>query len=250
MKTTIENEAYRSQLLRMVRALATAQADGVASDVSHDSKSLGVKLFVDGNLDKRFEKLADGLEFVAPAFRRFDKLIVAYIKAAPLVAYDTGASDCERMLVWLSQSRRLTARQQDYITCQRARHAVEEAVREDRLRYVRFQERHSVTSHLIPELPLGIAMLYLNPIRIWATFRTTSLLGVDDKLPAKVVFFPIDGEVGTAVLDTRGQALLKELELLQPLPFTSWAARCQSADSDDLLETVRELATMGLIAIA
>ncbi len=250
MNPAIQRETYREQLLRMTRALANAQAEAVHADISPDSQPLGVKMFVDGNLDKRFEKLASGLEFVAPAFRKFDDLIVSYLKSTPLAAYDTGASDSEQMLVWLEQSHRLTARQQDYVSCQRARHAVEDAARADRLSYVRFHERWSVTSNLVEELPTGIVMLYLNPIRVWATFRTTALIGDDDELPARVVFFPIEGEISTATLDQRGQALLTELEHLQPLPFTSWAARCQHAESDELLETVRDLAAMGLLAVA
>lgn len=227
-----------------------AECAQVECDFSSDSKPLGVKMFVDGNLDKRFEKLLDALDFLSPAFKQFDELIVSYIRATPLAAYDTGGSDAERMLDWLQRTRKLSARQQDYIACQRARHAVEEAAREDRLAYVRFQERWSVTPALAADLPTGVALLYLNPIRIWTTFRTTTLLGEGAEPPCQVVFFPVQGEISTAALDDRGAALLAELAALCPVGFDSWAAVTQHADSDDLLQTVRDLAEMGLVAVA
>lgn len=250
MKPAIQRESYRDQLLRLTQAFAGARSEEVIADLSSDSQPLGVKLFIDGNLDKRFQKLSDGLEFVAPAFRNFDDLIVAYVKAIPLAAYDTGASDSERMLRWLEGTRRLTPRQQDCIACQRARHAVEDAARHARLAYVHFQERWSVTRALVDRLRDGRVRLYLNPIRVETTLCTSTFLGDDADLPAQVVFFPIAGEISSAALEPQGRALVEELISLEPISFPAWAACTEHADEEELLETVRDLAAMGLVAVA
>ena len=241
---------YRDQLLRMTRALAHANSDAIAADLSHDSTPAAVKMFVDGNLDKRFEKLMNGLEFIAPAFRRFDNLVEAYVRESTLTAYDSGVSDCDRMLAWLEQMRRLSPRQLDYIACQRARHQVEALAREHRLEYVRFHERWSVTQTLVEQLPAGMAILYLNPIRVWTTIGAAELLGEEVDRTTRVVFFPVAGEISTAALDDRGSALLAELVALGPAPYLSWAATSKVAQDEDLLDIVRDLAAMGLVAVA
>ena len=131
-----------------------------------------MKIFVDGNLEKRFEKLQAQLEFVADGFDRFDDLIADYIRARPSAAYDTGISDGERMLVWLTETKglsqnptdarnvrgdsnqrrgfridtkTLSPEQLDYIACQRARHAIEETARQ----HIEPQEKYAPPSRMI-----------------------------------------------------------------------------------------------------
>src|SRR5262245_39962581 len=141
----MSQETYRQKLTRLARALASADALAVAGDLATGCPPRRAILFTDGNCEKRFEKLTDQLDFVAPAFDDFPGLIDAFIRSQPLVAYDTGASDGEQMLLWLTRTQNCTAEQLDHIACQRGRHAVEDLARCNRLGHTRFQELHSVT---------------------------------------------------------------------------------------------------------
>ena len=75
-------EAYRGQLSRLARAMAMAKSSEVQDDLDQDSAPSFVKMFVDGNLDKRCDKLLTQLEFVAPAFEDFEPLVVEFLARA------------------------------------------------------------------------------------------------------------------------------------------------------------------------
>lgn len=246
----IAGESYRDQLRRLTQGLARADTSAVRADLSPDSTLNAVKMFVDGNLDKRFEKLQDALELVGGAFRDFDELIADYVRAIPLSAYDTGASDCERMLRWLRETRRLTPRQRDHIACEEARHQVEALARSERLAYVRFQERRSVTPQLAEQLlEEDGPCIYLNPIRVWTVLETNALVGDDAQPPCHVVFFPVDGEIHSALLEAEGRQWIEELTERAPITLAAWGVTSAYASADELVDVVRDLAEMGLVAL-
>src|SRR5688572_26187494 len=116
--------AYRSQLARWAQDLAIARRTSVETALAAGSADMHVKMFTDGNLDKRFNKLQNALEFIGEAFDGFDDALAEYVRDLPLAAYDTGSSDAERFLDWLAGRRPLSAEQQDYVACQRGRFAV------------------------------------------------------------------------------------------------------------------------------
>ena len=242
---------YPRQLRRLVQAMSMPNRErGVAASLSPQSTPSRVKMFVDGNLEKRRDKLEKQLEFVAAAFEDFDEMIVEYIKAGPLAAFGCAASDGEQMLKWLVGSRAVTAEQRDYISCQQARHAVEQRARRDRLAYVRFQELSSLVDELLPQVGRDDRLrLWLNPTRVWATFETTELVDEDVEPPVNVLFFGSRGAVASAVLELEGQALLNELADYQPCHISQWAEVSSWADRDELIEFARDLAEMGLVAI-
>jgi hypothetical protein len=205
-------------------------------------------MFVDGNLDKRLDKLARQLEFVEPQFAEFESLLIDYIRAKPLMALDDGIQDADRMLVWLMAHRELTAEQRDYIVCQRARHAIEELARRHRLDYVRFHERFSLVDQLLARLESDPSLrIHLNPIRRWTRFTTSALLEETTPPPASVLFFGSQGAVASAVLELEGQTLINELADLQPCTLDEWAALTQLVDRQRLVEFCHDLARMGLI---
>ena len=138
--------AYREELRRWVPALAGLKAtNGVCDALDPGSSPAGLKLFAEGNLSKRREKLHAQLEFVAEAFDDFDDIASAFIRSVPSAAYDTTATDGERFLSWLERCDELRPRQRDYVACQRARLAVEAAARADRRGHLRFQELWGLT---------------------------------------------------------------------------------------------------------
>jgi hypothetical protein len=248
----MSQETYRQKLTRLARALARADAPAVAGDLAPGCPPARTRLFTDGNCEKRLEKLTDQLKFVAPAFSDFPGLIEAFIRAEPLAAYDTGASDGERMLLWLTRSQNCTRQQLDHIACQRGRHAVEDLARCNRLGHVRFQELCSVTPGDEQELQLLLAAgaaLHLNPIRIWTTFHTRVLLDEDADVPAAVILFPIGRQIATAVLEEDGRPLVNELARLGSCSLAQWASVSRLADSERLAEFITDLAGLGLAAV-
>jgi hypothetical protein len=246
----MSTETYRDQLSRLVHVMTVANhEDAMANDLAEISAPSRIKMFVDGNLEKRMEKLDSQLGFVADAFDDFEFLIGQYVRQSRLASYDTGTSDGEHMLIWLGESQSLTPDQRDYVTCQRARHAVEGIARKNRLKHVRFQELFTLKDRTIEEVGRDDRLrIYLNPIREWSRFITEVLLDDGAELPADVLFFPLGEEVNTAVMELEGQALLNELADFQPCTINEWFALGQQADRDELIETSRDLAEMGLVA--
>ena len=86
-------EAYREQIRRTATALAIARNEELDSDLAPGVTTAHVKMFTDGNLDKRFSKLQDGCELLADGFDDLDDLIEAYVRSVPLSAYDVASTD-------------------------------------------------------------------------------------------------------------------------------------------------------------
>jgi len=246
-------DLYAEQLTRWAQALSGGETQVVEAHLARGCRPALVKMFTDGNLDKRLDKLLDQLEFVAGQVDDFEALAVQFIRQGPLWAYDTGASDGERMLRWLEANHPLDDEQRDYVACQRARHAVEERARENRLRHIRFQDWSSVASRLVGELGTNERLLiHLNPVLVWTTFTTPVLLGqgVAVDLPAEVAFFACSNEIRTAVLQDEGRSLLRELHLLTPCTLHEWAILTRHADRRELVQLGRDLAELGLAAFS
>ena len=242
--------AYRDEIRRWVPALAGFQATtGVCDALAPGSSPLGLKLFAEGNLKKRREKLQAQLDFVAEAFDDLEDLVSAYLRNVPPAAYDTTVSDGERFLEWVERTAEPTPRQRDYVACQRARLAVEAAARADRPGHRRFQELWSLTPQLAAELDTAPGLLVcLNPVRAWSRFTTTALLDDDATLPADVLFFAASEEIRTAVLDPHGRELVEELASCGSCTLDDWATQSQHADREELVTLCRDLTEMGLVA--
>jgi hypothetical protein len=188
---------------------------------------------------------------VAQAFdpEPFDDLLVSYLRSVPLAAYDTGTSDAERFLEWLSRERALSPVELDHVACQRARHAVEALARRHRLAHVRFQELCSLAAELAGTLLANRDLfVYLNPIRVWTRFATPALLDAGAAPPADVLFFPRGTQMTTAVLEPPGRQRLRELEEYAPCTLEQWSVLSGEADREELADLCRDLAEMGLAA--
>jgi hypothetical protein len=254
---TEKQETYREQLSRLARSLVMGHNADVYDDLAAGSTPARVRSFTDGNLDRRFERLARQVEPLSQAFRDLADLILCYIRTIPQAACDSSASDGERFLDWLERTQSPLPEQRDYITCQRARHAVEAAARANRLGHVRFQELSSLADALAGELELNRSLeIRLNPIRVWATFETAELLDESAVAPATVVFFPVGAEIHTVVLEGDGLERVRELAGFGPVTLDEWLrmlepfAGFEGVRRRDLIAFCRDLAELGLVGFA
>ena len=241
-------ETYQEQITRLVHALGRGQWQSISDDLQVDSSAERVRLFVDGNSEKRLESLSDQLESVAGAFDDFERLIEVYVRQHPLAAFDTSASDGERMLLWLLDKRALSPVQRDYVLCQRGRHAVEELARCHRTGHVEFQRlrrRQPTGSEYVTD---PTTLLHVNPVRANATFITQALLDPRSQPPTEVLFFPDGAEIATVVLEPKALAAVLTLAGMAPCSFEAWNRHLDFDPIMELLPLTQGLIDAGLLA--
>lgn len=249
MAPTATHEDYAEQIRRCAQALALARNEQVAGVLAKGHTLDMLKMFTDGNLDKRYQKLIDECEPMMDAFDDLDEVIVEFVKTVPLTAYDTGCSDAERFLRFLESRRPLTPEQEDHITCQKSRYAIESLAMERRMEHVRFQDLSGLVDSLAAEWGSNPDLwVHLNPLRVWAEFQTSALLDEDDETPATVLFFPVGSDIRTAVLDEDGIAVVRMLEARGRVRLDDRAWKKTGLDRDERIEICCDLAEIGLAA--
>lgn len=242
-------ENYRDQIQRCAQTMALGYVEDVRPYLASGERIEHVKLFTDGNLDKRIDKVLDQVAMLKPAFARLDDLVSEYILEVPLIAYDTGCSDGDRFLRWLGLTQETTPEQQDYIACQLARHEVEHIARKNRLGHVRFQELRSLTDRLKADLGTNPKLrVHLNPIRTWTTFQTTVLLDEDVTNPADVLFFACGNQIRTSAFEAAGQYFVETVAAHGPLTLLDWKRLDRSLCRSEVIEFCLDAAEMGLVA--
>ena len=242
-------ETYRDQIQRCAQTMALGNVEDVRRFLANGEKIEHVKLFTDGNLDKRIDKVLDQVELLKSVYDQLENLVSEYILEVPLAAYDTGCSDGDRFLRWLSLTQVTTPEQQDHITCQLARNEVEHVARKNRLGHVRFQELRSLTDRLKDDLGTNPKLrVHLNPIRTWTTFQTTALLDEDAATPADVLFFACGNQIRTSAFEETGQYFVEILDSHGPLTLQDWKRLDRSFSWSDLMDFCLDAAEMGLVA--
>lgn len=246
---------YARTLSRIAGSLSVAHCDEVTGDVGMGFSVDQVKMFTDGNLDKRFQKLQDQADLLAEVRDDLDDLIVDYVRTVPLAAYDTGRSDGDRFARWLTTNHELTPEERDVLTVIRGRVAIEEHARLNRLAHVRFQERGSVTEELLSELTTNPDLtLHVNPIRMQATFESAQFLGDAPLEPGDiVVFYAWRTEVRTCVLEADSALMLRTLTDGEPCHLDSLKHRLEltvDIEPELLIELITDCAEVGLIAFS
>lgn len=240
---------YRRQLARWAHAMAVGRNE----DVDHLAATMTpahVKLFTDGNLDKRFEKLRAQADMLDEVFDDLEERIEDYIHAIPLQAYDARSMDCDRLLAWIEHRGGLDGEQRDYLQCLRAQHTVEAFARANRAGYLRFQELRSLVDPLLGELTTNPALkVHLNPTRVWTRFETRALLDDLADLPADVLMFADRGDIRTAVLEDAGRDLVRVLEQIGPSTLKEWTTAAER-DEGEVCDVTRDLADLGLVAFS
>ena len=250
IQTARNLEDYRRQITRCARALASAQPDGIANDVAADESMTLVKMFTDGNCDKRLEKLLDQVELLQETFDDLEDVVSRYIREVPLAAYDTGSSDGDRFLGWLTRTAQPTTEQQDYIACQRSRFQVELIARRMRSAHVHFQKLRSMTEHRLDRFEDTLNVrLYLNPIRTWSVFHTQALTDDEAAVPADVLFYAFGDQIRTAVLEPPGLDAIRQLEPISPCSLDDWLEHAGQTGRDELRDIWLDAAQLGLVAL-
>lgn len=250
MAATYSLDAYREQLRHYAHTMAIGETQAASAGLKSGHTAERVAMFTDGNLYKRYEKLQMACEVLADGLEELNDHIKQYIKVIPLAAYDSGTSDAERFLQWLTKHADLSDEQQDYVRCQRGRHAVEFVAVRQRLAHVRFQELLSMNERLLPELESNPRLgIHLNPIHVWSQFETGALLGDTEAMPTTVIFFPVGEDIRTAVVEGECENLIRLLERQGVMRFKDLRKLLPHDDQPALPGLLRDLAEMGMIAL-
>jgi hypothetical protein len=243
------DEEYAEQIRRCAQALSLGKNDEVAGVLAKGHTLDMLKMFTDGNLDKRYQKLVDECEPMRDAFDDLDGVIVDYVKTVPLVAYDTGGSDSANYLRYLGSRRPLTPEQEDFVAYQQGRYALESLALDRRPEHLRFQEMSALVESLAAEWGSNPDLwVHLNPLRVWATFQTSTLLDEDDETPATVLFYPVREDIRTAVLGEDGIAVVRFLESRGRARLGDPAWDETGLGREQRAEICRDLAEIGLAA--
>ena len=248
-QTLLLTDKYRDQIRRCAQAMALAYGEDVRPFLAPGMRVEQVKLFTDGNLEKRRDKLLDQVELIKAVFSNLDELVAEFMHEVPLAAYDTGCSDGDQFLRWLSLLDDATVEQQDYLQCQLARHEIERIARRNRLGHVRFQEMWSMVDSLSGELKTNSQLrVHLNPIRTWSRFQTAALLEEDTPTPAEVLFFACENQIRTSVFEEVGLRCVENLASHGPLTLQNWKCLDRSISRSELIAFCLDASEMGLVA--
>jgi hypothetical protein len=238
--------AYRREVATLASALAAGDEQALAVQLAAGPRH--VALFSEGNLDKRVDKLGRFLEFIAPAFPDLLDWLARYVREVPLAAGGLGGSDEQQFLRWLLARCKCTRQQRDYLTCQHARHCVEELARARRGDYLRFAELSSVATELGRELESDPRIkIQVNPVRVWARFTTAALLEDQAEPPAVVLFYAGPAEIRTALLEPDSRVVVTRLASRKPCTLAA-LRRSLASNIGDIEELCRDLSTIGLVA--
>ncbi|MCH8829892.1 MAG: hypothetical protein IID45_09975, partial [Planctomycetes bacterium] len=71
----------------------------------------------------------------------------------------------------------------------------------------------------------------------------------DDDLPATVIFYPVESDVRTAVLEPFGQMVVDQLETLRSCRLNELLAAFPAEERENVIDICRDLAETGLIAL-
>ena len=240
-------DSYRSLLTLLAQNMSTPNAElHVKSKLVAGEPVEHVKMFVDENLQKRFDNLYKQLEFVSTAFDSFEDLVVEYVRQSHMEPLASTTRDGQHMLCWLATNRQLTPRQTDVVSCQRSRHEVELLARSKRFEYVQFHNLDRSSGRRIAT----DAHIHLNPIRSWTRFLTSELLEDEVEPPVDVVFFPDQGQIATAAMDADGHKLFDYLDRTQPCTVREWAEAAGLQDDELVVSLCVELVDMGLATVS
>jgi len=242
---------YRDMIRRVARAMASNQVDPVLPYLGKKYEPKHVEMFVDGNFDKRVDVLLRLMPFVGDDedFPDLEEDAVEFCEISAVSAYDGSSEECDAFLAWLQESRELTSEQQDTVSIQRCRYRIEQQARRQRHEHVRFQELLSLAPQLFEELDDNDQLqLIVNPVTVWGELKSKKYLAANSVPPVPVLHYADDQEVRTGMFEPAGVTLLKQLMLLTPCAFSSWAAVSQ-ADPEEARQFLAHLIQLRLAAI-
>ncbi|MEZ6067541.1 MAG: hypothetical protein R3B90_17955 [Planctomycetaceae bacterium] len=123
------------------------------------------------------------------------------------------------------------------------------AALDQRLRHLHFQHLAAGNATLLGQLDLGCSLtLFSNPITICSLTRIVDEHANDE--PDLIVCFPVGNTTCLARLSTSLAALLSHIQQAGSLTLDQLLLRQPSAPLDELLASLRELTTAGLLALS
>lgn len=251
MRNSIGRNAYRAQISEWAGQFARGITPRSAGMLEPGSSPRQVEEFVDENRHKRCEKIAAFCGLVAEACEDMPAALDRYIAAVAARDGQPARADAVRFLEWLAAHESLDAEQRDCVQCERSRLMVEELARRDRFAYLRFAELRSVLDEQLRLLEdEGRGTLVLNPAHFWNVLWSRRFLDSETPLPAPVVFYAADEELRTCVLTSEGRDVFHRIERLSRGGFDDLEESLPDSSRDELLEHCRDLAKLGLLAIA
>jgi len=199
---------------------------------------------------RRLDEIKNVCALLADGLNEFDNMIETYVREIPLRVRDSGSRDCDRFLMWLEERVELSDEQRDFIVNQQSRHAVEFVALKQRIAHTRFQEMARGCETIDAKSSKHLAKyVHLNPVHVWATFETHAFLDEETPVPATVLFYPADDEICTTVVTDGVKSLLRNLER-GPQTLKTLIRQTPKLDRESILETINQLMTRGVIAIA
>jgi hypothetical protein len=199
----------------------------------------------------RLRRLHSACELLADGFDGLDEQIADYVASTPMPSCGVECADADRFLDWLAGHADLNEEQRDFVAALRGRRAVEYVAVKQRLAHARFQELLRHTDTRIDQLETnGRLTVYLNPIHIWSQFETRALLNDDADIPATVLFVPCGSDVRTIVVEAAAKRLIDHLEADGPLRMKDLLHRSGCGREQSCLQAVRQLAAVGVVALA
>lgn len=247
-KPVSSREAYADQLVACTQAMVVADSAKVERFLSPAEGPKYVKLFAEGNFEKRLEKLQNGVYLLFEAREDLESFVREYIKTVPLPAYATGITDGEQFLNWFEKRVDLTPVERDVISCHHLRHQVELAGRENRLAHVQFQSLREESADKAVVLDEA-DWLWLNPAVAWGVFETTHFLGEDVEVPSKVVSYAFNNEVRTSVVSEVGERVLRTVGQNRGISVRELEAEGICEEIDELKEALSDFIEIGLVSI-
>lgn len=237
----------------MISSLCVPAA-GAARSRSRDltnTPSEAVRLLPSSAIDVRLRRLHSACELLADGFDGLDEQIAAYVSCTPMPPGDIRCADADRFLDWLQQHAELDDEQRDFVAALRGRRAVEFVAVKQRLAHARFQDLLRHTDTRLDQLETnGRLRVYLNPIHVWSQFETRALLDDDTEIPATVLFVPCGSDVRTIVVEPAAKQLIDDLEAGGPARVKDLLRRAGRDQRQGCLEVIRQLAAVGVIALA
>lgn len=259
MNHSIAHNEYRDLIERLCGALAAGRGADIAEHVWERGAAEGIAEHLANAFGERIELLRRALRLVALAFDDFDSLIFEYMRQVPIATYHSGRSDAERFLDWLSRSRSLTPKQQDFAAYRRAELTVERLARRRRAAHQQFQRLLAAmagraTWQAVPgaadvSLPRTAEAwtIHLNPVRVWT--RLSIFAAETESGGAPVLFYPVGAGIEAGRLDELQRRMLGDLEAVAPVEMRDWQGRHRHRSAAEQQTVLGTLVAQGLVAL-
>lgn len=243
-------DAYAAQIEQWASWLGaglSTGAEGLVLPVTALSPREEVEAFATECFDKRCDKLMAFCGMLRESPIDLRALAGEFLARKFPCPGASSRANALRFLDWIEQTRPLSLEDADRLTCDRAMLLVEQNAEQRRAEYVLFAERQEA-SRAIRHAPRAGDRFLIDPTGVWATFRSSLILGDAAPPPATVYFHAMDEDLQLRGVDEDGQAILTAIGESSPMEWSDLTARIPQLDRRTLAAHCRTLLEHGLIA--